>query len=199
MNFLLRWELSSCFFEIKPDSTLNQEILIKEESPTNCINFLSFQEIDWILRRSLDYCVVYQVENPIICCTGKNFFFYFWIDPYHCGRIFHSSLLSMNIIFLVKIIELFCIAFLGSINWNLLRNFLQENFTLKSSSFFQGLKSSFTNNFLLLSFIKYQRPSKIAQSFQIFHGNKNSCNFFSLLERTMKIFFHVCSSKRRHV
>jgi hypothetical protein len=44
---------------------------MKEKSPTNCINFLSFQEIDWILRRWLDNCVVHQVENPIICCTEK--------------------------------------------------------------------------------------------------------------------------------
>jgi hypothetical protein len=59
---------------------------------------------------------VHQVENPIICCIKKMFLYFFWIDPYHCGRIFHSSLLSMNIIFLLK---LFCIAFHGSINWKI--------------------------------------------------------------------------------
>jgi hypothetical protein len=68
----------------------------------------------------------------LLCCASsgksfhllsekKNFSHYFWIDSYHCGRIFHSSLLSMNNIFLARLSCFF--ALLGSINWNFL-NFI---------------------------------------------------------------------------
>ncbi len=45
----------------------------------------------------------------LLCCEssgksyhflyGKKKFFYFWIDPYLCGRIFHSSLLHWKLFF----------------------------------------------------------------------------------------------------
>jgi hypothetical protein len=49
----------------------------KRKISNKLYQFFIFQGIDWILSRSLDYCVVHQVENPIICCIKKMFLYFF--------------------------------------------------------------------------------------------------------------------------
>jgi hypothetical protein len=90
------------------------------------------------------------------------------------SKLFFTS--SMKIIFLVKIIELFCFVFLGSINWNFL-NF----FYLKIFQFVPRLQifihECFPSGFHSSRINDHPNITKHL-SFHNFHGNKNSCNFF---------------------